>query len=128
MKNHFCLSFAAALTLISTLSAAPSSDAVKFRETVSKVDMDGEMLCYQNTKGIQKLLTGFIPQLLKHTLKDNPMAPTLIQGWDSFGQLINPGAFEAFAVSSREISRIAFPLSRSARKMLKNRSVKEISI
>jgi len=104
MKNRFCLSFAAALTLISTLSAAPSSDAVKFRETVSKVDMDGEMLCYQNTKGIQKLLTGFIPQLLKHTLKDNPMAPTLIQGWDSFCQLINPGAFEAFAVSSREIS------------------------
>ncbi len=104
MKNSFWLPFAAACTLFCTAYAAPSpDDAVKFQKAVSNVDMNGEMLYYQNSAGVQKLLTRFIPQLLKYALKDNPLAPVIQRNWDSLCQIINPSAFEAVALSSKEI-------------------------
>lgn len=105
MKKHLLLASFLSCVFGATLFAAPAQNpAAVFKAAVEQVDSCGEMLYYQNTAGVEKLLHKFIPDLLNTALKDQPTAPTINSAYNSLLNLINIKAIQAVASSSKEIT------------------------
>lgn len=134
MMKKFSAVVLAAIFTGTAIFAAPVNAKAQFDAAVSQVDMGGEMLYYQNTQGIQKLFDKIIPQVLQAALKDQPMAPMIIQSNSVLLQLINLQAIRAFAVSSREINENLYQLKaftlldRQAKSLLIDPAVKNYPI
>lgn len=104
MKKILFSSFLILSTLGATLQAAPADDAAVFKAAMEQVDANGEMLHFQNNRGVEKIFYQHIPDLLNVFLKDQQAAPTIKSAYSSFLNLINIKAFKAVASSSLEIA------------------------
>ena len=104
MKKILFSAFLILSTLSVTLQAAPADDAVVFKAAMEQVDANGEMLHFQNNRGVEKIFYQHIPDLLNVFLKDQQAAPTIKSAYDSLLKMLNIKAFKAVSTSSREIS------------------------
>ena len=93
---------------VSFALCASQADEAKFNSSIKHVDMGGEMLSYQTTAGLQKLVDKVLPKAMEFFLKNAKTpaeeAATARQAVKSIRKLVNIGAIQAVASSSKEVS------------------------
>ena len=102
MGKRFWASVMAVCGVTLALHADPAAE-VKFAKTVKHVDMGGELLQYQDTRGLEKLFNQVIPAVVNLAASQaGEEAATVNQAVKSVCKLVNIGTIQAIAASSKE--------------------------
>ena len=103
MKKRFWISAMAACGITLAAVAAPTGTIAKNSALALKeVDLNGEMLHWNDLTFLTPLINEKIPAAVKLMIKDSEAAPTINQAVQSVLKLINIQAFKGMAASSVE--------------------------